>query len=267
MVAMTPLQHIAALPSINADNGEHGYVVAYGGDSGSGKTRCALSWPEPIRGIYADVNTLTLTTEIEKGRDIDLKVIEKWEQYEALFVPAVENRLLDCKTIVVDTLDFLSNIMWDMLRESVSKKGEGRGVLTIPNFGEGLNKLLKTTERLIRSTRYIKGKPSYNVIFTYHLNDVKDSDGATVKVTPALMGAAKDVIGSCFDTSLLCDSKRIGTPVTKEGRKTTEYRKEFFVHTAAPSREFNSLCKTGPQFPVQCSGMYEDLIGYLKGGK
>lgn len=258
---MTPLQRIEALPSINAENADkHGYGVVYSGDPGTGKTTCALSWPKPIRGVYADVNRLTLRNEIVKGQDIVMTVPGSWSNYEDLFVPAVENRLFDCKTIVVDTLDFLSRMMWETIQGSADR-------LTQAHWGIGLNKLIKTTERMLGATQYISGKPTYNVIFCYHIKDVTDDTGALNKVTPAIMGATKDVIASCFDTGFLCDVRQVGKPVKKEGRETTEFVKEFFVHTAPPTRFHKALCKAGSQFPVQCSGMYQDLIGYLEGRK
>lgn len=259
--ATSPMARIEALPTINADNADkHGFSIAYGGESGTGKTTNALSYPEPIRGIYADVNKATVIGEINKGRDIVLTTLTAWREYEDLFVPAVENRLFDCATIVVDTLDFLSNMMWESIQG-------GREKLTIPMFGVGLNKLLRTTERMIRSTQYIPGKPTYNVVFTYHISETTGEDGALQKVTPAVMGKAKDIISSCFDTCLLCDVRQVSTTSKDDTGKTiTEYRKEFFVHTAPPTRFHKSLCKTGPEFPVRCGGKYDDIVGYLRKG-
>jgi len=259
------MDRIMAMPSVDADNaGKHGFAIAYGGGSGTGKTTCMLSWPDPMRGIYADVNKKVLENEIKRGRDINLTVPQTWSDYEDVFVPAVENRLFDCKTIVVDTIDFLSNLLWDDLRESVDNSGKGRGILTIPNYGVGANKLLQTTARMVRATQYIEGKRNYNVIFTYHLQDVTNEAGALLKVTPALMGRSKDILPSIFDYCFMTDVEQVGTTVKVDGRSKVEYKKSFFIHTAPPTKYHKDICKSGSELPVKCSGMYEDLMGYMK---
>ena len=252
--APTVEERLAALASINATNvGEQKISALYKGPSGTGKTYNALSYPDPVRGIYADPNLKTLADQIKAGKDIDLVVPSTWAEYEDIFCPAVDNRLVEAETIVVDTIDFLSQMMWTEI-QGVKPR------LTIPDFGLGLNKLVKTTRQLTRATRSIEGKRNYNVIFCVHTRDVTDDSGGLEKIAPAIMGQFKDAIEGFFDYVFLCEATIVSEIKSVNGRKVSVPSARFQVRTVPPSPKHT--CK-GPGLPSVLGGTYQEIVKAL----
>ena len=209
------------------------------GPSGSGKTEGALSLPGPTHLTYTDVNLATVRAAMLRGAEIDFSPCGKWSDYQNQYIPKVLNRQIEARTLVVDTIDFLADMMWREIQGS-------RARLSMSDFGTGLSNLMSTTYTLASSTLPKGGHPGYNVVVTSHLKDVTDDSGALLKVTPAIMGAFKDKIEDFFDHVYLC-AAGVKTEVS-EDRVATKVR-QFKLFTVDPDR-YNT-CKAPPTMPPE----------------
>lgn len=203
--------------------------VLFKGPAGSGKTRSALTFPGPILSIYADVNRDTLRTMSAQGVEVMPMPVESWSFYQDKVVPLVKARRLglpkEPRTIVVDTIDFLSDLMWREIQGSKSN-------LSQPDFGKGLRQLMTTTRDLVYATSPRGDHPGYHVVFNCHIRDVTDDSGSLVKIAPAIMGQFKDQIEDCFDYVLITQSE-VASNVT-DGR--VQKVRQFKIFTAPPDR-------------------------------
>ncbi len=232
------LAHMVRVPSPTQTS----LSVLLKGVSGSGKTRTALSFPEPILVLYADVNRETVRTVAKSGTNLKTIPIESWTQYENQIIPCIAERKLgivnedgtqwEPRTIVLDTFDFLSDLLWREIQGN-------RDQLQIPDYGKGLRRMANTTRELIYSTTPRAGHPGYHVVVCSHVKDITDDGGNLVKVSPAVMGQFKDQIEDYFDYVLLCESE-VASKV--EGAKVTKARR-FKIHAAPPNRYHT--CKGG----------------------
>ena len=240
---------------INKDNASHQKpTVLAKGDSGTGKTHFWLTAPGPIIAAYTDKNMQTVTKAIDEGADIQLVSINTWSDWEDKFVPAVENRLLECNTVVVDTVDMLTKIMWRELQGTRDK-------LRIQDFGTGLDRMLNTLTQLCSAAVDYPGKPSYNIVVTSHINDVTNDSGSLVKTRCAVMGALKDNIESLFDYVFLV-ANEIDTKI--DGGRATK-SKRFFFHTIPPTQYHTT--KAPKFFPAEIGNTWPDLTTALAQGE
>jgi hypothetical protein len=208
------------------------------GPSGSGKTEGALSLPNPTYLVYTDVNLATVRSAMKRGLAIDFDNCTSWSNYQHKFIPRVHNRQIKAATIVVDTIDFLADMMWREIQG-------GKPRLSMSDFGTGLSNLMSTTYTLASATLPVKNHPGYNVVVTSHLKDVTDEGGALLKVTPAIMGAFKDKVEDFFDHVYLCEAG-VKTEVIEN---TAVKTRQFKVYTVDPNR-FNT-CKAPPSMPPE----------------
>jgi hypothetical protein len=216
------------------------------GPSGTGKTHFWLTAPGPIVAAYTDKNMATVTAAIDDGVPVELVAIDTWSDWEDVFVPAVENRLIEAETIVVDTVDMLAKIMWRELQGTMDK-------LRIQDFGTGLNRMVNTLTQLCSASVHYEGKRSYNIIVASHITDVTSDSGSLVKTTCAVMGALKDNIEDLFDYVVLADSE-IATEI--EAGKAVK-SKRFFMHTIPPTRYHTT--KAPAYFPAEIGNTWPDL--------
>ena len=164
------------LPRVNRGNlakTDPNKSIIFSGPSGSGKTYASLSAPGPIISIYTDPNRETAKQQMQTREDgaIEVWPLSDWATYEDTIVPGVRNRLLEetfgvpkVATVVVDTIDFLAEMMWNEIQGTRNK-------MPIHEFGTGLRKLATTTRDLVNATRPLPsseqhpdGHPGYNFI-------------------------------------------------------------------------------------------------------
>jgi hypothetical protein len=229
-------------------------TVLYKGESGKGKTTCAFSWPQPIVSVYSDPNLGVVQGLVEAGADIDLVMVQSWEQFADRFVPMASHRLLRARTIVLDSFDFLAEMMWRKIQGTKSK-------LAIQDFGTGLDLMSTAMRQLVDIVKPLPGKPAYNLIVTTGIKSDTDDSGAIVKIGPAIMGAFKDRLERYFNTVLLCDSV-IGGVTTPDGKITPVAK--WFVHTVPPSSHHTCKDSIGgngslQKLPVRVGGTYAEL--------
>lgn len=207
------------------------------GHSGTGKTRTALTFPQPIYLIYTDVNRETVRKMAQEGVKIQGVAVRSWAEFADLIIPHIVKREIDAQTIVVDTIDFLSDLMWRDIEGS-------RGRLSMQDFGTGLRRLGEVTRALAACTSPHGDHPGYHVVFTSHLKDVTDDSGALLKVAPAIMGQFTNKIEDYFDYVLLMHAEA-GRQII-DGVNTPT--KKFLVYSVPPDRF--QTCKGGGMPPV-----------------
>lgn len=239
-----PLEGLLKIDKSNASHQKP--TILTKGDSGTGKTHFWLTAPGHTVAAFTDLNQLTATTAIDKGLDAELRPIETWSQWEDQFVPAVANRQLEAETIVVDTVDALTKIMWRELQGTRDK-------LRIQDFGTGLDRMINTLTQLCSASVHYEGKRSYNIIVTSHIADVTNDSGSLEKTCCAVMGALKGTIESLFDYVFLADNE-LTTEIT--GGKATK-GKRFFMHTIPPTRYHTT--KAPAYFPAEIGNTWSDL--------
>jgi hypothetical protein len=193
------LASIPAFKDLNITNasnvGESKPSLLVLGDMKTGKTHFWCTFPGPIVCWCTDTNPQTANGFIRGGADIELIENQSWDDYRNKFIPAVKNRLIDAKTIVVDSYSSLSD---SMVRSIAGPDGK----VTIPQWGQIKNQHANTMMDLASATQPIPGKPSYNIIVTCHLmkDGSEESDGAMV---PAIPGGFKYEIGKAMGTVLI----------------------------------------------------------------
>jgi hypothetical protein len=206
------------------------------GASGSAKTETALSFPDPIRVIYTDVNRETVRKAIARGVKIEGTAVRTWSEYSDQIVPTLVSRKFEGNTIVVDTVDFLSALMWKDIEGTKAR-------LAIQDFGTGLRRLSETTRALVSLTLPEGDHPGYHVVFTSHLKDVSDDSGALLKVAPAIMGQFANQIEDYFDYVLLMQSELASKVETVNGVTKNVKSKQFKIWSVPPDRYHT--CKGG----------------------
>jgi hypothetical protein len=207
------------------------------GVSGSGKTHASLTFPEPILSIYADVNRETMRRSIDSGVQVEGLAIDNWADYSSVVMPEIVNRKVQAATIVVDTIDFLADLMWRNIQGT-------KHALAIQDFGTGLRRLGETTRDLVASTIPRGDHPGYHIVVCSHLKDVSDDGGALLKIAPAIMGQFANTIEDYFDYVLLCRGE-LTTSVEKDpsGRTRSVKAKQYKILSVPPDRYHT--CKGG----------------------
>lgn len=218
---------------------QDGISVLYKGASGTGKTFNMLTFPQPIVVAYFDVNRKTLTDAMRAGVNVKPVFPNTWAEYQNIFVPAVKNRQLEARTIVVDTLDFLAmNLMWPSIQGTKSSLAQA-------DFGTGLNRLVSTTTDLVEATRYIPGKRNYHVVMGCHLRSETDATGNLVRITPSIMGQFKDIVEDCFDIVLLCGAELAARNIKTGDRTVSQPYKRYYANTVPPDRYHTCKAPSG----------------------
>lgn len=207
------------------------------GLSGSGKTSLACSFPEPVFVVYADVNRDTVRRmAIDQGRDIFGVAVDAWHEYHNQVVPEIAARKVKASTIVVDSISFLAQIMWADLQGT-------RAHLTQQDFGTGLRRLGETTRDMVAATMPRGDHPGYHMVFTTHLRDVTNEQGALLKVSPLIMGQFKDQLEAYFDYAVLTSAEMLTKTEKVNGVTKAVHSRQFKVITSPPDR-YNT-CKGG----------------------
>lgn len=228
---------------MNALNfGDSKESIGYKGPSGTGKTFNALTWPTPLKVAYFDRNLKTISDLVKGGLDAEVFIFDTFAEFEREFVSKVVHREFEAQSIVLDTIDFMAALLMKDIQGSKPR-------LAMPDWGTILNKLRNVCSDLTSSTSVIPDRPNYNVIFTYHLMDVTNDDGALLKTAPKIPGQFKDELEAYLDTVLYCTSQISSTAVKQPGGGTKMVpSKQFLCHSVPPNPFIT--CKGGGLPPV-----------------
>ena len=231
--------------------------IGYKGGSDGGKTHNLLTWPTPLDIAYFDRNLKTPREAIQSGLDARLYIFDTIGEFEKEFVDKVRHRQFAAQSIAVDTIDFMAAMLQREIQGTKPK-------MTQSDWGTFLNKLRVLVGDLTSATAPLGDKPTYNVIFTYHLTDVTN-DGNLVRTAPKIQGGFKDELESYLDTILYCTSQISSTAVKQEGGGTKMVpAKKFICHSVPPSMYIP--CKGGG-LPPTISGDYPTLRKEWNKGK
>lgn len=203
------------------------FTVLYQGPPKSGKTHCALSWPNP-GVLYTETNLATARKLVDEGR---ILLPHRWNQdvneLELKIIPKLEARKADevfghpVDTIVLDSMTEALAMVQRDIQGSKEK-------MSINDFGRFLVRGETLVRRLIALAQPQGQHPGYHVVMTVHERDVTDDAGGLVRVTPAIMGQLKDLVARFFDTVLVCEAhvetKMENTPTGSIRTRTIDYR-------------------------------------------
>jgi hypothetical protein len=163
------------------------------GESGSGKTLTASTWPNPFYasaegGLMSIADRNIPYAEIRSSPDL-LKIKMLMEDSE------MRNEYLKfpVETVVIDTIDEIQRIL---VRERLEETGQE--TMKLQDWGW-------LSEQMASIIRGFRNLPM-NVVFTCHVKEVTDSDTGKVTFKPGLQGAIADQITGMVDLSLLLKS-------------------------------------------------------------
>lgn len=214
---LTTIKQFANVPIVNKANvAESKLTILILGEEKVGKTHFWCTFPKPIVCLYTETNQETPDGFI---RDFDdgaiqliklpsatpgISPIKDWDFYANQFVPVVQNRMLEAKTVVVDNYAGISQAITTM------KSGGGTASIQIQQWGQILDAHIDRMNALLSAARPVKDqpdKPSYNLVVTAHLTDVTNDKGALLRTRPAITGAFKDAIGGKFGSVFIAKAK------------------------------------------------------------
>jgi hypothetical protein len=178
---------VTDLIQTTAETDEARFSVLYVGQPGTLKTTYALSWPDPMFE-YWDPNDATL----KKVPGVKYIMHPTIREHETQILPAIQNRELDCGTIVIDSFSFLADAYIKELKGTKDK-------LDIAQWGTLLDRLDRTCKIILGAKQPKGNHPGYHIVATCHERDVYDSDGNLVRISPAIDGQFKDRIARYFD--------------------------------------------------------------------
>ena len=215
-------------PSIKtADLKKHGVSILLEGPEKSGKTHFWCSMPGPIVAAYTDPNRATPEGFMADGREIELIPIRDWKTYQNHFIPAVMNRKLEARTIVVDSYTYFGDKL-------PMEMAGGDGKVAIHTWGRIKELHWSAMMDLVNATGPgPNGEPGYNIVVTCHLMDIQDDNGSLIKVRPQITGGFRDAIGKQFDSVFIAASEAVNE--VKDGRRQL-VGKRHFLWTIPPDR-------------------------------
>jgi len=242
----------AEIPKMDKGNfGQFKLSVLGKGNSGTGKSHFATTIPGKTLVVCADKNRETYAKAISEDADIDVVLIDKWNQFETL-VSGLEHRKLECDTVVIDTVDMLlKNVMWPDVQGAKSK-------ISRDDWGIGLARQIRLFDTLTSLTEYKRDK-AYNLVVMTHLKPTYQGDGEDATLhsyEPSLLGQFGGMLESYFNYVFLFDSN-----LKREG---TSREKEFFMWTIPPDK-FHT-CKAPKSFPNKIPNTWDALQETLNKG-
>lgn len=152
-------------------------MILYGG-KGVGKTSLAGSAAlveelSPVLFLATEDGSSVLARDYPDDPNLDVVNVEEWLEAQPL-INAVANNETKYKTVVIDTIPELQ----ELLKAHIS--GDS-GEMRIQDWGTIADNTVKIVKMLHRS-------PYVNVIFTSHMEKVKDEDSGKVLISPYFLG-------------------------------------------------------------------------------
>lgn len=220
-------------------------VVA--GEPGTGKTRTASTWPNPL---YLDLDDGLLSIRDRDVRALEVDSIATLEEVKkGLDQPKSEHKRIfggQVDTVVIDTLDELAKLV---VRERL--QAEQKSTMAIQDWGY----LGDTMRALVRGFRNLNG---VNVIFNVHLKSEEDSETGRVIYKPAIQGAFGSEIAAYVDIAVLLRARTQTDPTGKTKDKVTTRAMQSMPDVQYPWLKDRSGSLPG-QFPINFEDDYERL--------
>lgn len=282
VTALTPKPTLPALPRAHntADVDVPCVSVLYVGPPKSGKSTCALSWPDPLVFDFGSNLAALMGSEklpYVKGSDLG--------RDSGTIITALENVVLPglaagrvaeitdqpVRTIVFEDLTYL-------LGEHLSKvvRGAKDSLAGFDDYGSFLHKSENLVLKMVNLVH-----SGFNVVATVHIaesggDDIMEKDKVSGKwqrvgskpITrrPAIPGRFREIICSRFDAALLTQrhlSKRV---VAEGGKSVAQDVAEYYVYTINPDTTYDGigqgLGREGGKFkplPPKIDGRYPSL--------
>lgn len=223
--------------------GDSKITVLVLGEQKTGKTHFWCTFPKPIVCLYTETNQETADGFIEDCAPGDITLlklpstvpgnstVKDWPFYADKFVPAVQNRMLEAATVVVDNYAGLSQAI------CAQKSGGGTTPIQIQQWGQILDAHIDRTNMLLSAARPLAGKPSYNIVVTCHLTDITNDKGALLRNAPAITGAFKDAIGGKFGSVFISKAKTRHDTVDMPGggKQMLPVKADHYLYTVPPN--------------------------------
>jgi hypothetical protein len=172
------------------------------------------TWPDPII-IAFDPNQATLDKFVRAGK-VKKIVPRDWNQFKTEIIPAIQNRVLDCRTVGVDSWSFA----FDWCVDHYKRMGV-KGYDLWGNVYEDARSMLNICLNSTVSDPSDPSKRTYNFLGSVHERIDTDADGNVVSVEPAAPGQARTIIGRMFNTVLI---PTITTTYDGTGQRVVEYK-------------------------------------------
>lgn len=228
------------------------------GESDSGKTWCALTFPDPLV-VYFDSNLSTL----RKFPNVPFLTPTSWLEIERDVLPAIRGRKLSelagrkVQTVIFDSLTFFNS----MRMAELTNKGKMEMANTQwSDLYANLNAVVRAGAD---ATRPLSGRPdaeTYHFICTVHKTIKLDKKGTVLKVSPTVDGQMRDQLYSFFDAVLVFDSQTVPKSIPQDSGRPpkTVYEKERFAWTVDPDLYTKAKNHIGP-IPAKIIPTYENL--------
>ena len=241
-----------------------GLSILYIGPPKSGKTTCALSFPDPFV-FYFEPNLagLRASNPTPPYLLVDDMKPEPIAALQQQILPAIAagriGELTDrpVKTLVFDSLTVL-------LGEHLSKKIRGAkdALKGFDDFGM----FLYAAENLISGQLTPLCRRGFNVVATVHLAEYGGGDEPSTR-RPSIPGNFRNILCSRFDAVLLTGSELAARKVRgPNGTESVVREPDYFVQTINPDRSYegigDGLGRTGGHFrtlPPKLDGRYPSL--------
>jgi len=175
-----PKVHITTIGQMQQ---ESYYSLLIYGDSDSGKTYLASTWPEPSRVLVIDTALEENTRTLEDWPEISRAELTSWEQAESLILDLIDNCPFD--VVFFDGLTMLQNLFFDRYLEK-----EGKDLPTRANFAEDYRIWRQAMTRFLIKAKRIPAHKVFTALETYPLEEGKKSSTGR----PAVSGQTGDLV-------------------------------------------------------------------------
>lgn len=221
------------------------------GPPGSGKTRTASTWPNPL---YADIEGRLLSVRDRDVHRVKIDTVAEMEELKALLDQTAEIRTrmlgVPVNTVVIDTVDELARML---IKERLrAEKIETFRMADWGWFGDQLRGILRGFRNL----------EDLNVLFNVHVKSTEDSETGRVEKKPDIQGAVGNEIAGYVDEAFLLVARPVTDP--KTGQRTI--KRYFQTFPDAQHDWVKDHSGTLPmEFPITFDDDYDRLAGFVFG--
>lgn len=224
--------------------------ILVAGPPGSGKTRSASTWPNPL---YADVEGRLLSVRDRDVHAIDIRQVADLDELRAVLAqdPKVREKILGVpvQTVVLDTVDEIARLI---IKERLkAEKQEAMRMVDWGHLGDSLRSLLRGYRNL-----------DMNVVMNVHVRSESDSETGRTWEKPAIQGQVGDEIAAYVDEAVLLVARPTIDP--KTGEKVLQ--RHFQTHPDAAHTWVKDHSGTLPlEFPINLNDDHARLSALIFG--
>ena len=194
------------------------------GPVGSGKTWFAQTMPDPTF-IMTDMNVGSLVDVVR-----DPFYVTSWEEWMDKYRPAIDNRLLPDKSLILDT----GGKLFTLLEQHIGKaRGAGSGPEGWGEWGRFKSLAQQVVDHLTTSCIPTDNHPGYHVLMTMHEKTLTNEKGVITAIKPMMSSAFADNIGASFDCYFTAEQKSTKLVTREPGKPAivTRQPEEYILHT------------------------------------